>query len=326
MSTTTNRSVLLVHGRDFKPAEKVLMDLSLAALRSGIKRDYPDSVDAFDNVSKDMAYYGDLTNAFLEGEGRRYDPALDEGDRKNALAALKTVKQRKRFGIRQYDCLPGKSAIREFTADILAPVLGAIGLTMPLVRLVSRDGAEYLVGNSDYAEQVRTRVRDKLCACLERGDEVLLMTHGLGCIVAYDVLWELSHEPELRERVRDAKVDTLVTLGAPLGDMHLRKYLKGANEDIEARFPTNVITWYNVAAEDDYTCHDNTLADDFKKMLHKRLVSAVHDYRVYNLAIRYGKSNPHSSVGYYIHPRVSKILVDWMSSEPPANVVNADND
>ena len=90
--------------------------------------------------------------------------------------------------------------------------------------------------------------------------------------------------------------------------------LKGADEELEARFPTNVISWYNVAAEDDYTCHDNTLADDFKKMLHKRLVSVVHDYRVYNLAIRYGKSNPHSSVGYYIHPRVSKIVVDWMSS------------
>ena len=46
-----------------------------------------------------------------------------------------------------------------------------------------------------------------------------------------------------------------------------------------------------------------------------RLVSAVKDYRIYNLAVRYGKSNPHSSVGYYIHPRVSKILVDWVVAE-----------
>jgi hypothetical protein len=28
--------------------------------------------------------------------------------------------------------------------------------------------------------------------------------------------------------------------------------------------------------------------------------------------VRYGKSNPHSSVGYYIHPRVAKIVADWM--------------
>ncbi|NOR36261.1 MAG: hypothetical protein GQ577_05885, partial [Woeseiaceae bacterium] len=58
-----------------------------------------------------------------------------------------------------------------------------------------------------------------------------------------------------------------------------------------------------------------TLADDFKRMMDQRLVSAVHDYHIYNLAVRYGKSNPHSSVGYYIHPRVTKIVVDWLQSD-----------
>jgi aspartate-semialdehyde dehydrogenase len=105
-----------------------------------------------------------------------------------------------------------------------------------------------------------------------------------------------------------------VTLGAPLGDHHIRKKLLGANEKPATRFPTNVITWHNVAAEDDYTCHDNTLADDFKKMMDARFVSAVHDHHIYNLAVRYGKSNPHSSVGYFIHPRVSKIVVDWIEA------------
>ncbi|MCH8136156.1 MAG: hypothetical protein IIB77_09295 [Proteobacteria bacterium] len=45
----------------------------------------------------------------------------------------------------------------------------------------------------------------------------------------------------------------------------------------------------------------------------QRLVSAITDYRVFNLALRYGRSNPHSSIGYYIHPRVSKIIADWMN-------------
>jgi hypothetical protein len=314
MSTTTRRTILIVHGRDFKPAADVFMGISLAALRAGIERDYPDCLQEFDTLQKELAYYGDLTNELLEEEGQRYDPVLDEGDRKNALAALQTIPQRKRFGIRQYDRLPGKSALREFAANIIAPLLGAIGLTMPLTRIVSRDAAEYLAGESDYADRVRQRVREKLCNCLENNDEIMLISHGLGCVVAYDVLWELSHDNGLRDRFGDKKIDTWITLGAPLGDLHLRKYLKGAGEKVEERFPTNVISWHNVAAEDDYACHDNTLADDFKKMLDKRLVSAVLDYRVYNLAVRYGKSNPHSSVGYLIHPRVSKIVVDWMNS------------
>lgn len=290
------------------------MDISMSALRAGIERDFPDDVPAFDDVSKDIAYFGDLTNALLESRGERYDEALDLGDRSSALNSLRAVPMRKRFGIRQYDCLPGKSAIKEFAANLAAPVLGAIGLTVPLISCVSKDAAEYLAGKTDYAEKVRVRVRTKLCEMFDRGDQILLLTHGMGCIVAYEVLWQLSHDAEFREKYRDAKVDAWLTLGAPLGDNHIRKKLLGAKYESPERFPTNVITWHNVAAEDDYTCHDNTLADDFKRMMADRLVSAVHDYHVYNLAVRYGKSNPHSSVGYYIHPRVAKIVVDWIQA------------
>lgn len=304
----------MVHGRDFKPAEESLMDVLLAALRSGVERDYPDLVGALDSVFKDIAYYGDLNNALLESCGKRYDESLDIGDRRNALNSLKNISARKRFGIRQYDCLPGKSALREFLADVAAPSLGALGLTMPLISSISKDCAEYLRNQSDYADKVRERVRVKLCELFERGDQIMLMTHGLGCVAAYDVLWELSHEPQYAEQFGGSKVDAWLTLGAPLGDTNIRKRLRGAKEKRAARFPTNVISWYNVAAEDDYMCHDNTLADDFKMMMDQRLVSAVHDYHVYNLAVRYGKSNPHSSIGYYIHPRVAKIVVDWMNA------------
>ena len=306
------RSILLVHGRDFKPSEQSLSDISLEALRYGIQRDYADHVDAYDMIVKDFAYYGDLTNTLLESHGKHYDEKLDLGDRNSALSDLKAIPARKRFGIRQYDRLPGKSALREFAADVAAPVLGALGLTMPLVRCVSKDCADYLSGKTDYAKRVRERVRTKLCKMLDRGDHILLMTHGLGCIVAYEVLWQLSHEAEFKDQYGGKKIDTWLTLGAPLGDTHIRKRLLGAKHVVGERFPTNVITWHNVAAEDDYLCHDNTLADDFRKMMHQRFLSAVHDHHVYNLAVRYGKSNPHSSVGYYIHPRVAKIVVDWL--------------
>jgi hypothetical protein len=308
------RSIVLVHGRDFKPAEETYLEISLTALRAGIERDYPDHVEAYDMLAKDLAYFGDLTNEFLESIGKNYDEQLDVGDRNSALTALRAIPVRKRFGIRQYDRLPGKSALREFIAGIAAPMLGAIGLTRWLIGCVSKDSLEYLAGDSDYADNIRARVRDKLCEAFERGDQLLLITHGNGCVAAYEALWELSHIEKYRDKYGSCKVDTWVTLGAPLGDNRIRKQLFGANEKPATRFPTNVITWYNVAAEDDYTCHDNTLADDFKQMMDERFVSAVHDYHIYNLAVRYGKSNPHSSIGYFIHPRVAKIIVDWMES------------
>jgi hypothetical protein len=314
LSGSSNRSLLLVHGRDFKPAEEPYMDLSMAALRSGIERDCPDLVEAFDAMQKSVAWYGDLSAELLHASGKNYDESLDIGDRRNALAALREITARKRFGIRQYDCLPGKSALPEAIVDVIAPVLGAIGLCQPLIRTVAKDFARYFDRKSDYAMLVRGRLRARICALMDRDDKIVLMSHGTGSVVAYDVLWQLSHDPDLKEQYGDKKVELWLTLGSPLGDSSIRKRLLGAKEKPATKFPVNVISWHNVAAEDDYTCHDNTLADDFKVMLQQRMVSAVHDYRIFNLAVRYGRSNPHSSIGYYIHPRVSKILADWLKA------------
>ena len=288
-----------------------MFDLCIAAMRAGVQRDYPEQADLYDSVALDMAYYGDLTNQFLQSRGREYDDQVDIGDRTNAMTELRAIDARKKFGIRQYDCRPGKSAVPEFLANFIAPLCGMFGLTKMLVARLSPDFADYLIGESDYAKSTRDRVREKLCELLDRDDRVMLVSHGTGCVLVYDVLWQLSNDPRFAEKYGDKKIDTWVTLGAPLGDNYIRKYLKGATGE-SVSYPRNVITWHNVAAEDDYVCHDNTLADDFKSMLKQQAVGTVQDYRVYNLAVRFGKSNPHSSIGYLIHPRMSKILVDWL--------------
>ena len=284
-------------------------------MRAGVERDFPEQLHLYDEVAVNLAYYGDLSNEFLSRQDQDYDHQIDLGDRKNALADLRSIDARKKFGIRQYDCRPGKSAVPEFLANFIAPLCGVFGLTKFLVSRLSPDFAEYLASESEYATSARKRIRDELCAMLDRGDRVMLISHGTGSVLVYDVLWQLSHDERFAEKYADSKLDTWVTLGAPLGDNYIRKYLKGATGQ-PVSYPKNVITWHNVAAEDDYICHDNTLADDFKNMLEQQAVSAVQDYRVYNLAVRYGKSNPHSSVGYFIHPRTSKILIDWL--ETPA--------
>ncbi|MFQ5610056.1 MAG: hypothetical protein ACE5F8_07280 [Woeseiaceae bacterium] len=322
-SHSGRKSVLLVHGRDFKPDNEALFDISVDAMRYGIQRDYPDCLAAFDAIEMGMSYYGDLTNALLTAQGKKYDENLDIGDRRNALRTLKEIPARKRFGIRQYDQLPGKSAIPEAIADTVYPVLGLCGLSMPIIGRLSRDFGEYLRGTSSYADDVRARLRDRLSELFDRGDHVMLISHGTGSAVAWDVLWQLSHDAQLRERHCEHKLDAWVSMGAPLGDRHVRNRLAGAREKSAARFPTNVIAWYNIAAEDDYTCHDKTLADDFKKMMKERVVSAVQDYRVFNHAVRYGRSNPHSSIGYYIHPRLAKIIADWIGP-PPTPAIKAE--
>ena len=89
--------------------------------------------------------------------------------------------------------------------------------------------------------------------------------------------------------------------------------LWGADAEGRRRYPSNVLTWHNVSAEDDYVSHDNTVADDFKAMLKQRQISSIRDYQIYNMAIRYGRSNPHNVIGYLIHPRTTRIVNAWLT-------------
>lgn len=309
---TAVRSLLFVHGRYFKPAAADLMDISMAAMSAAIERDRPEVSEAFAAVNKQIAYYGDLSNEFLKSAGARYDQKLDIGDRRNALQSLRAISKRKNFGIARYDRLPGKTAVAEFAAGIAEPLLGSLGLSRKVIAKIAVDLGEYWNEKSDFAARLRDRVRTAICESTAGDNRLLLISHGTGCIVAYDVLWQLSNDPEFQAQFANRKVDLWMTLGAPLGDSTVRRRLLGSRRKGNERYPSNVVSWHNVSAEDDYMSHDNTLADDFRHMLANKLVSCIRDYRIYNLAVRYGKSNPHSSVGYLIHPRIAQIVSNWL--------------
>jgi hypothetical protein len=309
------QALIFVHGRDFKPAAEELLKIGVAAVSAGIERDCPEMLVAFHSATKRLAYYGDITNAWLREQGCYYDEQLDLGDRRRALQELRTLQKRKHFGMNRYERLPGKTAVAEFAADVAASVLGSLGLARRLIGKVAIDLGEYWNPGSDFAPRVRARVLAEISAAHEAGNKVMLIAHGTGCIVAWDVLWQMSHDPVHAPRYRTLKIDQWLTLGAPLGDTTVRRQLLGADAKGRERYPANVLAWHNVSAEDDYLCHDHTLADDFREMLELRVVSAIRDYHVYNLAVRYGRSNPHSSVGYLIHPRVTQIIADWLRSD-----------
>lgn len=324
ISGESGRSLVFVHGRHYKPAADAMMDMSVAAMTAGLERDFPDAVDEFNALTKMQCYYGDITNAFLIAKGGHYDEQLDLGDRRNALQKLRSIRKRKNFGVNRYDRLPGKTALREFAADVAAPILGSLGFSRMLIGKVARELNEYWNKKSDFGERVRERVRATLCKALDRGDKILLAAHSTGSVVAYDVLWELSNDPRYAEDYAERKIDTWLTMGAPLGDSMVRRRLFGAAEKGRRKYPSNIVTWHNVSAEDDFFSHDNTLADDYKDMLKQRQVSSIRDYHIYNMAIRYGKSNPHSSLGYLIHPRVAQIISDWLhqtaTAPPPKHI------
>lgn len=313
ISGDSGRAIVIVHSRSFKPAAGEYLELAVQALAAGIDSDYPESLDSFAACTKYMAYYADLTYELLISHGGTYDEKLDISDLRNALHELKGLDRRKGFSMNRYDRLPGKSAVSEFAVSLLSPVLSAVGLEKPLVAGVTKDLGNYWEKGSDYSAAVLDRVRTTICGALDTNENVMLISHGTGAIVAYDALWQLSHDPDYCKPYDDAKIDVWLTLGGPLADMTVQRQLLGADRKGRERYPTNILAWHNVSAEDDYVSHDNRVANDYRAMLRQRQISAIRDYQVYNMTIRYGTSNPHNMLGYLIHPRVAKILNDWLT-------------
>ena len=179
-----NRTIIIVHGRDFKPAKEELGAVWMDAIRWGLQRDCPDMVERFDAARKENAYYGDLTNTVLSANRRSYDEALDLADRRNALEALKTLDKRKRFSGARYDRLPGKTSLKEFVADVATPILRTIGLTGYVISKLVPELAAYWDTKDDYDEAVHARITEAVIAAMNREDRILVISHGIGAIPA----------------------------------------------------------------------------------------------------------------------------------------------
>lgn len=312
--TTSARTLIMIHGRGWKPDADALESLWRRALAGGLQRDFEAAGGAglLEGVNIEFVYYGDLTNPVLAGSREQRDLELDLEDREHALARLLALKNAKRFRRAAYEELPGKSSFKEFVADVAAPLLAGLGLTGRTLRNRMPEVLAYLDAARPFRDTVQQRILDRLTPALARGDDVLFITHCLGSIAAYDTLWRLTHDPAVADSDGGRRIRTWITLGSPLADEFIKKSLAGAKEPQERRYPRTAINWYNVAAEDDFTCHDETMANDFRYMLDNRLISEIRDFRIYNLAVRYARSNPHNALGYLIHPRVSRLVADWL--------------
>lgn len=305
----------MIHGGGFKPAQEDLAKLWRDALAAGLARDFRKAGGAgmLDGVRLELVYYGDLANARLAELGKCADPVLDLEDRRRDLRRLVEISGKKKFRRMHYEILPGKTALREFVADMAAPLLNLVGLAGRALERTTPVLAAYLANAQGYREACEQRLLDVLAPALARGDDVLLLSHSMGSVVSYDVLWRLSHDASTAAPAASGRVHTWITFGSPLANGYVKRHLRGARNDPAQRYPYKVINWFNVSAEDDFHCHDKTIADDFAGLLRRQQISQIRDFRIYNLAVRYGRSNPHNSQGYLVHPRMTQLVHAWLT-------------
>lgn len=327
------KHIIFVHGRSIKPSASRKKKLISDALMHGLHKVSPDAAEAIRSgtVKCSFAYYGDINNSIMA----THDPDI---------AARLTARNNKAYG--HEPCLPHQpyaaslrqmldidtfdeaaysevisqykdlrylnNAARAFST--LLSVLTRSRANEIILQRSSADMGAYLMSRKTGSD-VRERLQNPLRRAINARDEICLVSHSMGCVVAYDVLWKFSQMSEYENLQRKTpNVSKWLTLGCPLGEAGVRANLYDAREHAGGRFPKAIVKdWVNIAAYDDFIAHDPTMADDFAEMLEYGYVDQITDKRLYNCWVHYNTSNPHKLYGYLANQLVATEIADWVN-------------
>jgi len=141
-----------------------------------------------------------------------------------------------------------------------------------------------------------------------REKKIMLIAHSMGSIIAYDVL--TAYAPEV-------DIDTLVTIGSPLGLPVIQRKLMVDNKSGDAlnkmlRTPENILqNWYNLSDLKDKISIDYRIGDDFAA--NSRQVRPADKIVVNNYKFR-ALQNPHKSFGYLRTLEMATIVRDFLET------------
>ncbi len=153
-----------------------------------------------------------------------------------------------------------------------------------------------------------------LKAATEAHRPILLIAHSMGSVIAYDALWELSHDDREHGHV---SIDLLLTMGSPLGQRYLQQRIKGSGLRGKNRYPLNIRHWQNLAAVGDLTAIDPHLKNDFGGMLDLKLVESFEDHVMYNYFRLDGELNVHAEYGYLANDTTAQTVGAWWRRHDP---------
>lgn len=200
-------------------------------------------------------------------------------------------------------------------SDAYPPLFDLVG--EPNMRATLADTRRYFRNEQRAALRVRQIVMDALLDAWGAGRRVLLAGHSLGSVIAFDVLWELSHRFEVPERV-----DLFLSIGSPLGLKFVRSQLLGAREQGRRRYPTNMRRWRNLAAVGEMTTLGRRMADAYGEMRALGLVEEISDRLDLRTYFRGADGlNVHKCYGYLVNPVTGGVFAEWWREslkQPPA--------
>ena len=298
-TSSMSRRIIFVPGMKPKPPPDVHRRELMRCLSAGLARARPESAQLLGEASSSLTliswtyrFYGEYRDIALDLPGierilRDPDPSAED------IAEIESVERK----IRRFWHVLGDSL----------PLFGRL-IARPAMRLTMSEARRYLFDEDGVATEIREMLKTTLVEAWDAGEEVLLIGHSMGSVIAYDTLWELAHE------ARDTRVVSLfMTLGSPLASRLIRENLRGVSRSGRARYPTNIRCWENFAAKAEMTALHPHLERYFGEMVELGILERMADHvTIYNHFRGHIGLNPHMSYGYLMAPEVAATIADWL--------------
>jgi hypothetical protein len=180
-------------------------------------------------------------------------------------------------------------------------------IAQPELRVTMSEVRRYFGDDDGIATEIRSLLERALASAWDAGERVLLIGHSLGSVIAYDALWELTHE-----RSEPRRVDLFLTIGSPLATRFIRAGLRGADRAGAERYPANIRRWVNFAAVGEVTAL-RPIRPAFAPMIDLGLVDSIEDHMDIYTHFRGDVGlNVHESYGYLAQHDVAGCIGEWL--------------
>jgi PGAP1-like protein len=293
--------ILGIHGLSNKPAEPVLTEGWLAAINDGLRKVEHATISA---EGFELAYWRDLR--YPEPDPRP-EPSTppdtdDPGDDESAFIRSIRNQFTSLFGamVGKIDSVKDQGLIDQLKSRIRQRCVEDLGSYYDL-----RSTVEF---GENEGVQLRKAIRDRLADrfAAHRGQDILLIAHSMGSIIAYDVLLDLQNSED--------SVAHFVTIGSPLGLADVQGRIREERGEKALRVPRSVRkSWKNYADYRDYVCADLTAVGEYENDsgIEFKDVVVGNGYQYQNSTGEW-VHNYHNAYGYLRTPELAAQLAQFL--------------